>query len=157
MQDGPLGEQNKLTPDQESVELSSNRTAMSFARTAMSSDRTLMSVVRTSLSLIGFGFTIFQFFHTLSDKFMPDTLAPAAPRRFGLALILLGVILLGLGIGNHVKETKARRERRQMLYDRKLIHHFEPVKVSNILVIAILLLLIGLVAMVHVGGRLVLP
>ncbi len=123
----------------------------------MSSDRTLMSVVRTSLSLIGFGFTIFQFFHTLSEKFMEGSLQPESPRRFGLALIVLGVILLCIGIGNHLQETAARRRRRQMLYDQGLIHHSEPVKVSNILVIAILLLLVGLAAVVDVAMSLATP
>lgn len=124
---------------------------MSFTRTAMSSDRTLMSVVRTSLSLIAFGFTVFQFFHSLSEKFLPGQLAPQAPRRFGLALIVLGVTLLGIGIANHLKETKARRARRETLFAQGLIRHAEPVKASNILVVAILLLLIGLVAMIDVA------
>lgn len=150
-------EKSGMSPDEISVELSSNRTAMSFTRTAMSSDRTLMSVVRTSLSLIGFGFTIFQFFHTLSDKFVQGGLSPQTPRRFGLALIIIGVILLGLGISNHLQETKLRRERRQRLFDRNLIAHPEPVKVSNVMVVAILLLLIGLAAMVHVGLRVTMP
>lgn len=130
---------------------------MSFARTAMSSDRTLMSVVRTSLSLIGFGFTIFQFFHTLNDRFVVGGLEPEAPRRFGLALIILGVVLLGLGIFNHVKETRARRTRRQRLFDEGLVAHPEPVKISNVTVIAVLLLLLGLVAIVDVGFAVVAP
>lgn len=157
MQADPPVDQGELSPDQISVELSSNRTAMSFSRTAMSSDRTLMSVVRTSLSLIGFGFTIYQFFHSLREKIVPGAISPEAPRRFGLALIVLGVILLALGIGNHLKETKARRARRERLYERGLIAHPEPVKASNVMVIAILLLLIGLVAMVDVAIGVVAP
>ncbi len=149
--DEPPAEKTGMSPDEFSVELSSNRTAMSFARTAMSSDRTLMSVVRTSLSLIAFGFTVFQFLHLLSEKFLPDSLPLQAPRRFGLALIVLGVILLAIGIGNHLKETAARRARREMLFEQGLIRHAEPVKASNILIIAILLLLIGLVAMIDVA------
>lgn len=153
----PPRSQSAKTADEISVELSSNRTAMSFARTAMSSDRTLMSVVRTSLSLIGFGFTIFQFFHTLSAKFVEGGLSPEAPRLFGLALIILGVGLLGLGIANHIKETAARRERRQRLFAEGLIAHPEPVKVSNVTVIAVLLLLLGLGAIVYVGFAVVAP
>jgi len=151
MQDDPMRGQQQLPADQISVELSSNRTALSFARTAMSSDRTLMSMVRTSLSLIGFGFTIFQFFHTLSDKFIEGSLSPESPRRFGLALIVLGVILLCIGIANHIKETRVRRQRRQLLFDQGLIHHAEPVRVSNILIVAVLLLLIGLAAVADVA------
>jgi putative membrane protein len=155
MQDGPLLDQTKLSPDELSSELSSNRTAMSFARTAMSSDRTLMSVIRTSLSLIAFGFTIFQFFHTIRENIRPDAISSGGPRRLGLALIILGVLLLAIGIANHLKETKSRRQRREMLFEKGLIHHSEPVKVSNILVVAILLMMVGLAAMVDVAVHVV--
>src|SRR3954471_24249554 len=83
-----------LTADDASVELSSNRTAMSFERTAMSSDRTLMSSVRTAMSLIAFGFTIFQFFHTLNQKFLEAQLPSRMPAKIGGIFIALGMILL---------------------------------------------------------------
>ncbi len=136
-----------------STELSSNRTAMSFDRTAMSSDRTLMSVVRTSLSLIGFGFTIFQFFHKLSAQFLPQSLPAEAPRRFGLALIVLGVIMLSLGISNHVHNTRERRMRRQTLFDAGLIHHPEIKRPNSSMIIAVLLLIVGLLAILSVAVR----
>jgi len=136
-----------------SVELSSNRTAMSFERTALSSERTLMSVVRTALSLISFGFTIFQFFHTLHDQFLATDLPATAPRRFGLALILLGIVLLFLGILNHFRETSERRARRQSLFDQGLIHHPEIKKASSATVVAILLFFVGVLALLSVGLR----
>ena len=154
MQDGPLLDQTKFSADEISAELSSNRTAMSFARTAMSSDRTLMSVIRTSLSLIGFGFTIFQFFRALKNEVLPGAISAGGPRRLGLALIALGVLLLVIGIVNHLKETKARRERREMLFEKGLIRHAEPVKVSNILAVAILLMLVGIAALADVAFHL---
>ena len=127
-------------------ELSSNRTAMSFERTLMSSDRTLMSAVRTSLSLIGFGFTIFQFFHSLGAEYLKGELPPAAPQRFGAALVVLGIVLLVMGILEHLREARSRRARRARLYAAGLIRHVETVKPSNILIVAALLLLIGLAA-----------
>jgi putative membrane protein len=133
-----------------STELSSNRTAMSFDRTALSNDRTLMSVVRTSLSLIGFGFTIFQFFHKLADNFMKG-LPPDAPRRFGAALIVLGVIMLALGIYNHAHGTHERRSRRQRLFEQGLIHRPEIKRPNSAMIIAILLFIVGLMAMLSVG------
>lgn len=134
-----------------STELSANRTAMSFERTAMSSDRTLMSIVRTSLSLIAFGFTIFQFFHTLgkSSAKIPD----AAPRNFGLALIVLGMILLALGLVDHVRQTQARRSRRNRLFEERLVHHVEPIRPSTTMIVAVLLFIVGLLAMLRVGFR----
>jgi inner membrane protein YidH len=133
------------------TELASNRTAMSFDRTALSNDRTLMSVVRTSLSLIAFGFTIFQFFHKVSDTYIRGGLPPLAPRRFGLALIVLGVIMLTLGILNHRHETLDRRRRRQSLFDEGLIHHVEARRLNSAMVVAILLLLVGIGAIFRVG------
>ena len=86
---------------------------MAFQRTRMSADRTLMSVMRTSLSLIGFGFTIFQFFQKLKDA---GTIHhDNAPRRFGTALVVLGVALLIGGIGYHVAYMRdLRRTREEM-------------------------------------------
>lgn len=133
------------------TELASQRTAMAFERTALSSDRTLMAMVRTSLALIGFGFTIFTFFHTLSEKYLD--LPAGAPRRFGGALIILGVILLTLGIFNHRQETKERRQRRQKLYDEGLIHRPEIIRTSATMVVAILLLLVGLVAILRMIAK----
>lgn len=134
-----------------STELSANRTAMSFDRTALSNDRTLMSVVRTALSLIGFGFTIFQFFHKLSEQFLPKGLPPEAPRRFGLALILLGVIILTFGIYNHAHATKERRRRRQALFEAQLIHHPEIKRPNSAMIVAVMLLVVGLLALLRVG------
>lgn len=133
------------------TELASNRTAMAFDRTALASDRTLMAMVRTALALIGFGFTIFSFFHTLAEKYLE--LPAEAPRRFGGALIILGIILLSLGILNHQREARERRSRRQRLYDEKLLHHPETVKISGTMVVAILLLLVGLLAILKIIAR----
>lgn len=133
------------------TELASNRTAMAFDRTALASDRTLMAMVRTALALIGFGFTIFTFFHTLAEKYLE--LPAEAPRRFGGALIILGIILLSLGILNHQKEARERRSRRRRLFDEKLLHHPESVKVSGTMVVAILLLLVGLLAILKIIAR----
>ena len=132
-----------------STELSSNRTAMSFARSQMSGDRTLMSVIRTALSLIGFGFTIYQFFKTVQPDISPGKLPPEAPLRFGLSLIILGVLLLILGIIGHWRLIRSFRARRNQLYSLKLIHHQPDHHISAVWLIAVLLLLIGLVAILR--------
>jgi putative membrane protein len=119
----------------------------------MSSDRTLMSVVRTSLSLIGFGFTIFQFFHTLNTDYLAQGLPPRAPRLFGGALVALGIMLLVLGILEHLRETRSRRARRTRLYQAGLVRHVEPVKPSYVLVVAILLLLVGVLSFLSIAFR----
>jgi len=129
--------------DDPSVELSSRRTGMSFQRTRMSADRTLMSVIRTSLSLITFGFTIHQAFTHLVET---QTLRADAPRNFGLALTGLGLFLLTMGIGFHVAYmTQLRGERRRMIQE-GLVHGQSSYPVSLTLITAILLWIIGFLA-----------
>ena len=128
----------------EQTELSMRRTGMSFQRTRMSADRTLMSVIRTSLSLISFGFTIFQFFQKLREA---DVVKSAhEPRVFGAALVWLGVGLLVLGIVYHVQFMIGLRKTRAAMSHGNLIHGESGFPVSITLIAAVLLLLIGVVA-----------
>ena len=146
MNDAPTHITSQSEPDRISVELSSRRTGMSFQRTRMAADRTLMAVIRTSLSLIGFGFTIFQVFQKLVQA---DVLQHAqAPRNFGVALVVLGITMLILGIVYHGKfMLELRRQRKQMKAD-GLIHGESQYPVSMTLIVALLLLLVGLLAIV---------
>jgi len=110
----------------------------------MSADRTLMSVIRTSLSLIGFGFTIFQVFQKLYES---QVLKNArAPRRFGEALVVLGICMLVLGIGYHSFFMLGLRRLRTDMKLEGLIHGESRFPPSMTLIIAILLLLIGILA-----------
>jgi putative membrane protein len=131
--------------DRISVELSSRRTGMSFQRTRLSADRTLMSVIRTSLSLISFGFTIFQVFQKAHEaQLLRSSLAA---HNFGLALVLIGTVMLLLGIVYHLSFMAGlRRERAQMKAD-GLIHGESAFPVSLTLVTAAALLAIGLFAL----------
>lgn len=129
-----------------SVELSSNRTSLSLERTRLSADRTLMSVIRTALSLISFGFTIFQFFSKAAETSLAVTSGSA--RRFGLALVLLGIGMLIVGLFSHTRFIGTLRGRRDHLHGEGLLragpqHHTSPTAV-----IAVLLLLLGLACVV---------
>jgi putative membrane protein len=127
-----------------SVELSARRTGMSFQRTRMSADRTLMSVIRTSLSLIGFGFTIYQVFEKLLEAQVLRS--SGAPRRFGEALVFLGVGMLVLGIGYHIAFMIELRNRREQLKRDGLVHAESGFPPSLTLIVAIALLGIGILA-----------
>jgi len=138
--------------DDISVELSARRTGMSFQRTRMSADRTLMSVIRTALSLIGFGFTIYQFF----DKLRDTTLLAGrehAPRNFGVTLVALGIGMLVLGIAYHAQFMLELRRRRAEMTAQELIHGQSGFPPSMTLITAILLLVIGVVAIVSMLHR----
>jgi putative membrane protein len=130
--------------DEVSVELSSRRTGMSFQRTRMSADRTLMSVIRTSLSLIGFGFTIFQMFQKAYEAQLLKN--SEAPRHFGEALVWLGVTMLVVGIGYHVAFMLSLRKERKHLKADGLIHAESYFPVSLTLIVAVVLLVIGFMA-----------
>ena len=136
------------------TELASRRTALAFQRTRMSADRTLMAVIRTSLSLIGFGFTIYQFFRYLRETAgSMQLLRSEAPRKFGLALVMLGVIMLSLGIWRHVAFMLELRAERKTFVDQGLIPGDDKFPVSITLITATLLLAIGLVAIVGMAMR----
>ena len=137
---------SKSESERISVELSSRRTDMSLQRTRMAADRTLMGAIRTSLSLIGFGFTIFQVFQKLYEAKV--LIRAQAPRNFGLALVLLGVAMIVLGIAYHGKFMLELRRQRQRLKADGLIHGDSPFPVSMTLIVAVLLLLVGLLAIV---------
>ena len=130
--------------DDESVELSSRRTGMSFQRTRLSAERTLMSVVRTSLSMISFGFTIYSFFGHLQEEKVLER--AHAPRNFGLALIILGVAILMLGITYHLMFMRELRRERGLLAQEGLIRARTDFPVSYTLIVAVLLLMLGLAA-----------
>jgi putative membrane protein len=129
------------------VELSARRTGMSFQRTRMSTDRTLMSVMRTSISLISFGFTIGQFFERLrTSKILPQE--SHAPRNFGVALVALGIFMLVLGIVYHLHYMRTLRHERLAMTREGLIHGETPYPVSMTLLVAVVMLLLGVLAII---------
>ncbi len=139
------------SPDRISVDLSSRRTGMSFQRTRLSADRTLMSVIRTSLSLISFGFTIFQVFEKLREQ---DIITHAsAARNFGVALVGLGIVMLIGGIGYHLQFMLHLREERAAMVAEGLVHGESKFPVSLTLVTAIILLMIGILAITSMVFR----
>jgi len=137
---------SKSPSDLISVELSARRTGMSFQRTRMSADRTLMSVIRTALSLIGFGFTIYQVFEKARDKALITS--GAAPRNFGIALVLLGIGMLVIGIIYHMQFMMGLRTERQDMAASGLVHAESRFPLSYTLIVAVLLLVIGIAAIV---------
>lgn len=130
----------------ERSEMSMRRTGMSFQRTRMSADRTLMSVIRTSLSLISFGFTIFQVFQKLRDQTVITS--AAAPRNFGITLVLLGIAMLVIGIIYHLQFMYGLRQERKAMVAEGLIHGQSRFPPSMTLIVALVLLLIGIAAIV---------
>ena len=120
----------------------------------MSADRTLMAVIRTSLSLIGFGFTIYQFFRYLRESVgAVQLLQTEAPRKFGMALVMLGVVMLSLGIWKHVAFMLELRAQRKTFVDQGLISGDDKFPVSITLITATLLLATGLIAIAGMAMR----
>jgi putative membrane protein len=80
------------------------RTLSAFAlvRTAFSSERALMAWMRTSVSLYSFGFTITKFVDYLEHHGEGSQLSEG-PRRLGLALICMGILVLVLAVAEHLR------------------------------------------------------
>lgn len=124
--------------------LAARRTEMAFQRTRMAADRSLMAVMRTALSLIGFGFTIYTFFGSIVEKgVLGPALPERAPGRVGLALIAMGVLLLGLGIANHFRYMRDLRSQRRAMVADGMLPSTPEFPVSLALISALLLLLLG--------------
>lgn len=150
MSQAPDPPASELIAGDASVELSSNRTSLSLERTWMSADRTLMSMVSTSLSLISFGFTIHEAFRNL-----PGLAEAGRPGRLlGGALLFLGVALLVMGILGHAAFGRELSQRRERLWGLHLLRRMTPYRLTPTYVIAVLLLIVGLIAMAAITFRL---
>jgi putative membrane protein len=82
-------------------------THLAVERTWLAHERTLMAWVRTSLSLISFGFTIYKFFQYLLQSVQGSPVTSALnPRRFGMAMIMLGLFVLVVATVQHRHNLK---------------------------------------------------
>ena len=134
-----------LVNNEPGLELSSNNTSLSFERTQMAADRTLMAIVRTSLSLIGFGFTIHTVFQKLAES-SAIKINDDAPRNFGLALILIGIVMLVMGILSHMRFQRNLTARRQRLFELQLVRHSAQYSATPTFAAAGALLFVGIAA-----------
>jgi inner membrane protein YidH len=67
-------------------------------------------------------------------------------RGFGLSLVVLGIVMLTFGIGYHVRFMLGLRVQREEMRTPGLIHAQSQFPVSLVLIVAVLLYLIGLLA-----------
>jgi len=136
-------------------DLATIRTELAYQRNRIAVDRTLMAVMRTSLSLISFGFTIFSFFKMLSQSDAIGHAVPdEAPARFGLALVIFGVLLLLAGIVTDYRYMQNLRAKHGRLLKDPALAETLPMQRSLIVLSAIVLLLIGLIAILLILVRL---
>lgn len=129
------------------TDMAAQRTELAYQRNRFAADRTLMAIMRTSLSMIVFGFTIFSFFSSVAAREAIGHVVPdRAPGRFGLALVVLGVVLLVAGIVADMRYVGKLRRQQHWLVDADWSTGIDPMDRSLIVVSAIALLLVGLVA-----------
>jgi putative membrane protein len=125
------------------TKLAVDRTQQAFERTRLSADRTLMAWIRTSLALISFGFTLYKFFQYIRESGIAGTAwRPIGTRNLGLALISLGVCMLGGAIvDNKIFMRKLERTAQQKFPG------------SRAMIAAFLILVIGLIALISIIFR----
>jgi uncharacterized membrane protein YidH (DUF202 family) len=117
----------------------------------MSADGNLMSTVRTSLSLIGFGFTIYQVLGKASAV-LPR--ASETARNLGLAMLVLGLVVLATGTVGYAAYGRELGKRRQRLFDEGLMHSAPFYSPTTTYFSALALLAIGLFAFISIAFRL---
>ena len=83
--------------------------AFALVRTAFSSERALMAWMRTSVSLYSFGFTITKFVDYLELQGEANQFSEG-PRRLGLALICMGILVLVLAAVEHVRRLAKMKQ-----------------------------------------------
>ena len=115
------------------------RTDLARMRTRLAAERTLDAWVRTALSMISFGFTIAKFLQEFEKH---AVLKPNAPRNFGLALVILGILSLIAALYQHVTFLKGLGEHPMR----------RPVSLAT--VIAMLVALLGVLAMLSIATNL---
>lgn len=110
-------------------ELSNNDLA--YERTILAENRTLMAWIRTAISLISFGFTIYKFFHEISQSARSHPFL--TPRKVGMLMIGVGLLTLFWGLMEHRSVMK------------KLKKSYPGIEQSRSVWLAVLILLFGLV------------
>jgi putative membrane protein len=112
---------------------------LGFERTRMSSDRTLMAWIRTCVSMISFGFSIYKFFIYLRESgFISGTLHMYGPRNLGLALVVLGTLLMGFAAVEY------------FFFQRSLSRQFNrKFRVSTVLIASLLISVVGILALIN--------
>jgi putative membrane protein len=115
---------------------------MAMQRTVMALDRTLMAWTRTSLSLISFGFTIYKFLQYAREQGeVAKQMRLEGPRNLGIGMIGMGVVFLLLASIGYWRNM------------RKLQPHRRLSAVRLSLMMAIVLALLGVMALTNVAFR----
>ena len=85
------------------VGLAHDRTDMAKFRTEIALDRTTLAWIRTTLSMVAFGFGTIGFFRSLREKSpTPEAIhMHEGAIRFGLALVVLGIVATVLAAISH--------------------------------------------------------
>jgi len=86
-------------------------TQLAVERTHLAHERTMMAWVRTSTSLISFGFTIYKFLQGAEKSGVAHPPGLLTPRRFGLAMIGMGLLGLLVASIENRKNVKTLEDR----------------------------------------------
>jgi putative membrane protein len=117
-------------------------TQLALERTNLAHERTLMAWVRTAVSLISFGFTIYKFFQYMREQQSIEPIKRLlGPREFGLIMISIGVVSLLLAT---LQNWQLRK---------KLMERYHDVPHSLATVLAVLISLLGIMAVIAIIFR----
>jgi uncharacterized membrane protein YidH (DUF202 family) len=127
------------------VDLARNRTDMAKFRTQIALDRTTLAWIRTTLTMATFGFGTVGFFRSLRQANpTPEAIhMHEGAIRFGLALVVLGIVATVLAGISHWLTLRRLRHNAALILSRW------PLSIT----VAMLLTVIGLVSLWYVFPR----
>jgi putative membrane protein len=93
------------------LRLAGERTEMAAFRTSLALDRTTLAWVRTTLTMSSFGLGMIAFFRTIRmEANTPESVRlHEAAIHFGVALVVIGVVVTGLVAVSHVSALRKLR------------------------------------------------
>jgi putative membrane protein len=143
--------QNEAEPARPAPSEAMESERLEVERALMDADRVMLQIVQTSLSLIGIGVTIYTLFSNWAVRGV--ALADRMASRLGIALLVIGLLLLVGGIASQARYRFTLMRRAARAREAAGPDAWPTYRTAPTVGIASLLLLVGLVVFIAILGE----